>query len=378
MITLAAQVSRLETIESREAPILSVYLDLDPGVGEMRSVAPRLRSLLYPIRRSAQDLDHVAAENLIQAVNTSLDAAADLERLVGHGVALFISPLLGLDERIVTAHRVWDCAMAGDRPYLRPLRAVLDDNHLTATLLVDARRVSILVVEMEGVVSSEVIPGEVIRKPAYAGWFALEESKSRRNADNARHRLFSRAGERIASLHRTMGVEAFFVGGQRRAVAEFVGRLDPSERALIAGTFDVDVHTTGDSELHRLAVEHATDWDRRREAALWERINQEAQQGGRAVVGLGPVLHAANRHAVAQLVVEEALPVPGWACGGCGALNLHGPVCGVCGVTAEPVDDVVDRLTMAVTEDGGHVVHLDPGTSGDGHAAAASLRFVPA
>ncbi|MGF1667390.1 MAG: hypothetical protein ACFCVC_14100 [Acidimicrobiia bacterium] len=376
MLTLAERLSRLETIESRDVPVLSVYLDLRPGVTEMRTVTPRLRDLLYPIRNTSGEIGHRAGECLKESVDRVFDQASTLEREVGHGVALFVCPPLGLDEHLVVSHRVWDRAIASDRPYLRPLRAVLDAARPTATVVVDARKTSIMVTALGEMVTYEVIPGEEVRKANFGGWFALEETKSRRGAEHARYRLYRASAERLAVLRRTVGIEAIFVGGMQRTVDEFLGFLGAPDRELLDQTFVVDVHTLSDADLQAQAVELATTWERRRESALADRIIDQAAAGQRAVVGLPGTLSAANHHAVAEILIEGAESTPGWCCTGCSALALHGPVCIICGGTSEPVADIIEELASAVVDDGGLVVH-GSGTAIDGDLVGASLRFKP-
>lgn len=373
MLTLAERVAGLEVIESNDAPILSVYLDLAPGVTEMRSIAPRLRDLLYPIRAGAAEAPHHVAESLGRSVEHVLAMVPALEREVGHGLALFVCPDLGLDERLVLIGHVWDRATVGSKPYLRPLRSVLDADHPVAAVVVDARRVWILVVELGEMVSDEIVLGEEVRKEDFGGWFALEETRSRRAAEAARHRLYRAATERLATLRRTVGLEAVFVGGVHPSVDEFTAFLSRRERALVAGTFRVDVHSIEDAELRRLAVELATGWRAEVRGRLAEEIADRAASGGRAATGLAATLAAANRHAVDELLVEGTTAVPGWKCGGCGALALHGPVCIVCGATGYEVGDVVEELTAAVIDDGGVVLQGVDGTEAN---VGALLRWV--
>lgn len=372
-MTLAERVVALEKIESPGAPVLSVYLDLAPGVTEMRSVAPRLRDLLYPIRARAADAPHDVAESLGRSVEHVLAMAPELEREVGHGLALFVCPDLGLDERLVLTGHVWDRASVGSKPYLRPLRSVLDSDHPVAAVVVDARRVWILVVELGEMVSDEVVLGEEVRKEDFGGWFALEESRSRRAAEAARHRLYRTATERLAALRRTVGLEAVFVGGVHPSVDEFTAFLSRRERALLAGSFPVDVHTVEDAQLRSLAVELAAGWRGEVRRRLAHEIADRAASGGRAATGLAATLAAANRHAVDELLVEGAAAVPGWRCGACGALALHGPVCMVCGGVGDEVLDVVEELATAVIDDGGVVVQGAAGAEAD---VGALLRWV--
>ena len=375
--SLSQELSRLEGIESPHLPILSVYLDLRPGVMEMRTIAPRLRDLIDPIRSSVSELDHAAAESLKAALDHVLGMEPRLAASLGHGVAMFVCPAIGLDEHIVTRRRVWDRAIAGPRPYLRPLRAVLDSGCAIATVIVDARNVTIMVTESGEVASYEVIPGEVVRKSNYAGWFALEETKSRRGAENARHRLFRDSAERLSILKRDARLDAIYVGGRSRIVAEFIPFLGPREQMLVAGTFSADVHTMGNSDIRAKAMELSAEWDQERHEALALRISEESAAGRLAVTGLPATLAAANAHAVGQLLVTGPAGKAGFRCRDCDSLALHGPVCATCGGFGDEVADVVEELITAVIDDGGRVAQGSNSSALEGQLVGAALRYRP-
>ncbi len=373
--SLRQRLDVLAHVESPEAPILSLYLDLRPGVQEMRTIGARVRDLLHPIHDGVADLDHAAAENLKQAMDEVLSASTGFGSLVGHGVAIFKSPAIGLDELIVTSGQVWDRAVAGPHPYVRPLWAVVDTTHPIATVIVDARNAWVMVTQLDEVASYEMIRGEEIRWGGVTGWYALEETKSRRGAENARHRLFKDVAERLAKIRRELAIEAVFVGGRARTIDEFLRFLGTRERRMVAGTFAIDIHTMSDADLLAKALEMSGEWNRERHMALAERIVEDAAAGSLAVTGLPATLAAANRHAVAELLVQGTETREGYRCRGCGGLALHGPVCVVCGDIGDPLPDVIDELVAAVSDDGGEIAYAMCPTAVDGDLVGASLRF---
>lgn len=373
--SLLQRLSRLEAIESQDAPILSLYLDLRPGRTEMRTIAPRLRDLVAPLRETVGDLDHGPAESLKQAIDAVLGMEHLLASEAGRGVAVFQCPAIGLDERLSIRHRLWDRAIVGRRPYLRPLRAVLDSGHPSATVVVDARNIRIMVTAHGEMLSYEMVPGEEVRKADFPGWYALEESKSRRSAAEARHHLFRDAAQRLAALRRDLAIEAIFAGGRRQTVEEFLPFLGSREATLVVRTFTTDVHTTSDSDVQMIALDLSAEWDRTRHESLGELIRERAASGGLAATGLPAVLAAANRHAVAELLVSGTGIVTGFRCQGCDGLELHGPVCAVCGGVGDEVADVVEELISAVLDGGGTVAIAPEGTKLDGELVGALLRY---
>lgn len=143
---LEEALDRLSRIESPSASILSVHLNLDPEHTEGASIGPRLRNLMDPVEKLAEsaDLDHDASMALRTATDQILAMAGTLERLTYPGVAVFICDELGLSERLPMPRWVWDCAVVGPAPYLRPLQAVLDEFRRMAVVVLDSRRAQIL------------------------------------------------------------------------------------------------------------------------------------------------------------------------------------------------------------------------------------------
>ena len=111
---------RLEAISNTSAPILSVYLNLLPHPDETRTIGARLDQL-RPIKTMAESdqLDHAAAMSLRLGIARVFELEPKLEAHWGHGWAFFVCNALDFEEELIVSPRVWDCEMAGPRPYLR-------------------------------------------------------------------------------------------------------------------------------------------------------------------------------------------------------------------------------------------------------------------
>jgi peptide subunit release factor 1 (eRF1) len=81
-----------------------------------------------------------------------------------------------------------------------------------------------------------------------------------------------------------------------------------------------------------------------------------AAGGGRAVSGLTDCLAAVNVGAADLLLIPEEGPVPGCACGRCGALTVTGSDCPDWGTAARPVADLLEEMAAQVLDDGGQVI----------------------
>ena len=113
---------RLQAIDEPSVPILSVYLNLLPHSDDTRTIKAQLRDQLRLIEDMAEGLDHNASSSLRLGVLRALEMAPTLEAHRGKGWAFFVCDEIGLEEQLIVPLRVWDCAMAGRRPYLHPAR----------------------------------------------------------------------------------------------------------------------------------------------------------------------------------------------------------------------------------------------------------------
>ena len=145
---------------------------------------------------------------------------------------------------------------------------------------------------------------------------------------------------------------------------------------MLAGTFAIDTHTMTPAivldHCRRLSAES----DRTDQSALVTRIMDAAAGGERGALGLGPVLLAVARRAVATLAVETNDLVAGTVCPACRHLAAgSSAVCANCGAGVEAVPDVIDVAAAAVRDSGGEVRHVFGPTPLAEHRLGALLRF---
>src|SRR5690606_17947794 len=141
MPALNEAVDELARLESHASPVLSLFLNVSPRPSDRGDVGTRLRNLLGPVREHTQTLEHAAGT----APPHAIDGAPALEAHIiaetgGTGIASFACPRIGLDRYVAIPRPIWDQAVVASRPYLRPLRGVLDEFHRILTVVVEPRR----------------------------------------------------------------------------------------------------------------------------------------------------------------------------------------------------------------------------------------------
>jgi peptide subunit release factor 1 (eRF1) len=364
----------LQAMNEPSVPILSVYLNLLPYSDETRTITARLRDQLKPLEALTEKLDHDAAASLRVGIARALEMAPSLEAHRGNGWALFVCDELDLEEVLILPPRVWDCAMAGPRPYLRPLRAAIDEFRRVATVVLDARKAEITVSYVDEILDHRVIEGEIVRKSNRGGWHGLDERRNRGHADEVRHRLWGETAETLALLHRDMGIEIIFVGGQQKVTDAFVNSLPPEIGDLVGGTFAVDVHMLTEGQLMEIVGSLEEAHERQEEVQMVADAYAARAADEPAAIGIDQVLRGVNQSAVAHMFIQQGAVVEGRACRSCGSLQLADPVCAACGTDTVAIPDLLEAMVHEVVTAGGLVEHVVADTGLVSDMVAAKLR----
>jgi peptide subunit release factor 1 (eRF1) len=369
------ELERLQGVGDSAVPILSVYLNLLPFPEDTGSIGARLREMLKPLETMAEGLDHDASLSLRLGMARALDMAPTLESHRGHGWAFFVCDHLGLEEQLIVPPRVWNCAMAGPRPYLRPLRAALDEFRRVATVVLDARRAEITVSYADEILDHRVLEAEIVRKANRGGWHGLDERRNRGHAEEVRHRLWRETAETLGVLRRDIGVDVIFVGGQKKATDALVGSLPTEIGKLVGETFVVDVHMLTEGQLMETVDSLEEAYERREESRMVAATYTARSADEPAAIGLEQVLRAVNQMNVAHLFIQHGVIVEGRACRSCGRLYLGDRACAACGTATDEVPDVLEALVHEVVTAGGVVEHVVAETGLVNDIVAAKLRI---
>lgn len=368
----------LSRIESPSAPILSVYLALHPEQTEWASIRPRLRNLMDPVERLAAsgDLDHSSSMALRAAAKEVLAMAGTLERLPYPGVAVFICDELGLRERLTMPRRVWDWAVVGPAPYLRPLQAVLDEFRRIAVVVLDSRRAEIFSYHMGEILDRQIVEAEELRKTNLAGWYGLDEFRHRQHGEEVRNHLFREVAGRVGRMRREGRIDLVLVGGHHDTTQALLAYLEPQVQE-ITETFVIDLHTLTPAGLTKRVTELEESYERREESREVDEVYSLAGEGDLGAIGVDRVFEAASRHAIARLLIHDGATMEGSECSACGALSRRTDICPRCGVETKPLPDAFEALSRAVIEAGGSTEHVMTETRLANDVVAARLRFVP-
>jgi Bacterial archaeo-eukaryotic release factor family 10 len=372
----ADTVRRLAAFDAHGLPVVSVYarVEVDPGD---RALGTHADSLLHEVRRHARNgrLSHAARASLKDDERRIHDALTQQEWPAGTAAIVACSGA-GLYEEVALSRTIRDRAVVDGTPWIRPMVAVLDEEHSACVVVVDRGSALVWTLADGALRWAGGQRDKTPRKSDFAGWAGLDEYRVQRHTNELARRHYRRVARYVGVVCVANGCELLVVGGHREERPTFVEVLPNDLRARVAGTFSVDPGTATTNTIGRAASAVVGRHERVKERRAVQRVVGVHAAGGPAVVGLADCLWGGTVRAVGTLLLEQDLEVSGVVCDRDGWLGLQGARCPLCGNPTRRVPDVVDDLVEAVVEDSGaieHVVAQD--TPLREHHAAALLRF---
>lgn len=377
-----ATIERLRRLDGGGLPILSVYLNLQPGPETLRSIPTRIKEVLSDAKDRAQRLPREQRMSLRADIDALSKASTSFGSDLGRGVAVFKAAGAGIDERVGLPGPVRDRAVIDGAAYVRPLEAMLHHYRRFCVCVVDARFASIFRFRMDRLetweeMRSPALAEEDFRKVNYGGFAGYEERRVRSHADEVLIRHYRDIAARLDALFdEEPGFDLLIVGGSDAHAAGFIDELPPRLGARVAGRFVIDPHTMTTATVLESSKRVAAAFEADEQRRLVARLFDTSAGGGAAAIGIDECTAAANRKAVELLVVQADRTAPGAVCGHCGWISAPGTkTCPACGNRPSWVPDVVDVLGDSVRNGGGTIEHVVVDTKLADEQVGAFLRY---
>lgn len=343
-----SDLKELVSFRSEQAPVLSVYLNVDPtqqGSDQQRLV---LRSLLRSVA------DHAAHQD-IQAVERYLDLEHPWQ---GKGVALFSCQAMGFWRAYPLAVPVENQAYVSHRPYIKPLTDVLDAYGRYGVILADREGARMFLFNVGELVEATGTFGEQIRRVKHGGASGVTGMRggvaagiARRGAAAVQRNLkeIAEVSEEFFVSH---GCTRLILAGSDSNLAQLRDLLPRSLHSKVIGSFASDIGASV-SEIQSKSMDLIEEIAAKRETELVGQLISAWKRGSGAAVALSDTLAAVQEHRAGLLLVAAGYQAGGFRCLNCRYLMLAGrPECPLCGGQVEPVEDVVDSVVHRALEQG--------------------------
>jgi peptide subunit release factor 1 (eRF1) len=374
----AEMVRRLSEFDAHGLPVVSVYsrVEIDPGD---RALGTHADSLLHEVRRQAAGngtLSHAARASLKDDERRIYEALTQQEWPAGTAAIVSCSGA-GLYEEAALSRTLRNKAVVDASPWIRPMVAVLDEEHSACVVVVDRGTARVWTLVDGELRWSGGQRDETPRKPDYGGWAGLDERRVQNRTGELARRHYRKVARQVGIVCLANGTELLVVGGHREELPGFVEELPTDLRNRVVGTISIDPRTATTDDIRRAAEQVTDRFEREQERHTVDHVLGAAAAHGHATVGLEETLWAGTVRAVSTLLLQQDVEVPGVVCDhGDGWMALEGATCPLCGNPTRPVPDVVDDLVEAVIEEGGAIEHVvADDTPLREHGAAAGLRF---
>ena len=372
MEVTATAIRELLNRPASSTPVTSVYLNTDGSrYPRPADYEARLDNLLRVVRRTADGLDHDAAESVRgDADRISRWVRNSFDRSGVRGLGLFASNGEIFDQP-EAAMGVRNIARVSDRPYVVPLQALLSRHHHIALAIVERDKARIFRYQLGQIEEHLDVTSDVHRHHEQGGW---SQARFQRGIEHEVLLHMKDVSDILLRLHEQQPVDALVIAGPTAEAKEFIRKLHPYLAKVLHGEpMSLPLTADADQLLGPLReVEQQLVSGRRRE--LLARLEAGKGQAERDARGIRHVVEAINAKRVDTLFVVEGAGEPGWKSAS-GALALHEHEAAAYGTPVTPVDDLIDEVIEQALLSGANSELFRDGSRLDGHPVAALLRF---
>jgi peptide chain release factor subunit 1 len=344
-----AELKRIASLQSDDG-ILSVYIKLDPRLRTMRDqAATKFKGAMTRFLRNASEGDAKVAQREEERVLESLSG----REFPGRSVVIFSSTpadiweLLNLEVFLPTTVQVDTTTGTG------LLARVVDEYPRFAVAIVQRDRAEVFLSEQRAGDEAASIESDVPGQHDQGGW---SQARFQRHIEVHVDRHLDRLVEELESLQRTRAFNRLVLGGPDEVVKRFRGMLSREMEGMVVGTFPVSLKHDSESDVLGKARAAIRDHEGELEKALVSRLNEAAEAGGRAVLGIPGSLAAVQDGRVDTLVVADGVTETGAECLSCGYVAAGTTErCPRCGGDVEAVADVVERAVETALRTDAHI-----------------------
>jgi hypothetical protein len=343
-----AHLRGLARLESKDDPIVSVYLRLTPE----RRAGGGWHSVLASLARSAMEKSAGAETEVVRRQLARIEAALS-ERLpeLGKSVVFFVCERLGIWRQITLPISLTDKIHVGPRPYIRPLLRSWGESDRNLVAVLSRERSRFFVDHLGQIEEIYRVKGQRIR-----GMLTDRVPRDRRDVLAAQvlkdeARALARMTEIIV---RELEISFLLMTAPADLRSAFLGHLPKALVGHVA-EFEADVNASP----HAMAEAIRPVRDRmsaRHEMAVLDEFEQAAPS--RVATGVQETLDCLREGRVSALVIDDRFAESGVQCAQCDALFAHPPadVCPICkSAEFQHAEDLVDAAIQQAIDRGARV-----------------------
>lgn len=331
----------LAAFKGGDAPVTSVYLDVDGGRHvRFQDVVHSAEALLKEALQKHDGHPSVAAD--IERVQAFVRGGLDRSRT--RGLVVFSCSAQDFWRVVELPVPVRDQVVVNHSPCVRQLEAVVDEYERFGVLLADKQRARVFVYELGELVESTELLDSLPRGEDEDMGLARGGGRDQlqQHASALVHQHLRHAADAAFRLYQDRGFERLIVGAPDEIASELESVLHPYLKERLEAKCHIPVNAS-DDEIRSAAHAVEAEVERRKEAELVARLRDAVGSNNRGVAGLDDTLKALVERRVDTLLVSHGYGHPGWRCPSCDHICRVGRSCPVCEAEMNAVDDVVEE-----------------------------------
>lgn len=331
----------LASFKGVDAPVTSVYLDVDGG--------KHVR--FQDVVRSAE----MMLKEAMSRYGGHPSVAADLARVEQHikggidrsktrGLALFSCTAQDFWQVVELPVPVRDQVVVNHTPSVRQLETVVDEYERFGLLLADKQRARVFIYELGELVESSELLDPLPRAEDDDDGLGRGGGRDhlQSHASALVHQHLRNAADAAFRLYQDRGFERLIIGCADEICTELEGLLHPYLKERLEAHCHIPANASWD-EIRNAALVVESQVERRMEAEVVQRLRDAVGSGVRGVAGLDATLRALVERRVDTLLVSKGYTHPGWRCPSCDHICRVGRTCPVCSSEMHAVEDVVEE-----------------------------------
>ncbi len=354
-----------------DAPVLSVYLNVDPTDRSRDEYRLVLRQLL----KQAED---TAASEDIEAVSAFFDHEYDWS---GRGIVVFSCREEDFWRDYSLAIPVSSGVTVAHRPYISPLAELVDAYGSYAVAVVDRKQLRLFFFDLGELRATRDFVGEDVRKLKRGRGSSGGHGRrggapiSSQHEEEVVRRNVRDAVEEIQAFCHRHEPQRLILAGADRTVAQFQEALPRHLQDRVMGAFSADMNAT-EPEIREYSLEILHQVEEERKESLVTAVFTAAAKGENGVIRLADTLGAAHEGRIQTLVIDRDYHKPGYQCRNCAYITDQAlGKCPFCGGDFMEISDAAEALVTKVIEDGGEVEVVDDHPKVKEFGVGALLRY---
>ncbi len=297
----AGHLTELAAIESAEAPVVSIFMELTPEMRVNDSWTTTFKDL------ARQALTHANGHYDDKTVQHELDRVEAALRggipRTGRGIVFYACEAIGLFRQFGVAISLPNTVYVDRRPYVRPLVRVRDEHDRFGIAVLSQKQMRFFFSQIGLVEEVFELEGREILTSDY-------QSKDQRQDKQAEYRKeqAKRAAHALELLAKKLDVRHLLYACPTDMEAPFLDSLDQHTRERIAASFQCDINASS-AEIAEKAEPIQREVEEREELETIDRV--QALLTTRAVGGLEETLDMLNQQRVMTLLLDDEQEIPG-------------------------------------------------------------------